>query len=192
MRWYFVDCLLALAIVLRSKQREGAHLWGASVVLISMLLLSPISSKSHFIFLLLPHMVIVGYLLEAPGAVGRHPSASCRKLCRDHALVELADWSRAVGRDAEPGEHHDRDASNTYESSQAQQKISIGSWRARCWMRTIPFSRQSVGQVWKSVYDVVHGCLPSDLGAASRTRFIPESLTFRANQLADRRRRRLN
>jgi hypothetical protein len=61
---YLVYCLAALAIVLRSKQREGAHLWGASVVLISMLLLSPISSKSHFIFLLLPHMVIVGYLLK--------------------------------------------------------------------------------------------------------------------------------
>jgi hypothetical protein len=61
---YLVYCLAALAIILRSKQREGAHLWGASVVLISMLLLSPISSKSHFIFLLLPHMVIVGYLLK--------------------------------------------------------------------------------------------------------------------------------
>ena len=61
---YLVYCVAALAIVLRSMQREGAHLWGASVVLISMLLLSPISSKSHFIFLLLPHMVIVGYLLK--------------------------------------------------------------------------------------------------------------------------------
>lgn len=60
---YVVYGLAALAIVLRSAKMEGAHLWGASVVVISMLLLSPISSKSHFIVLLLPHMAIVAYLV---------------------------------------------------------------------------------------------------------------------------------
>ena len=61
---YFVYCLTALAIILRSVKTEVAHLWGASVVVISMLLLSPISSKSHFVALLLPYMAIVAYLLK--------------------------------------------------------------------------------------------------------------------------------
>ena len=61
---YLVYCLAALAIVLRSTKMEGAHLWGASVVVISMLMLSPISSKSHFVVLLLPHMAIVACLLK--------------------------------------------------------------------------------------------------------------------------------
>lgn len=61
---YLVYCLTALAIILRSAKVEGTLLWGASVVVISMLLLSPISSKSHFIVLLLPHMAIVAYLIK--------------------------------------------------------------------------------------------------------------------------------
>lgn len=61
---YVVYCLSALAIILRSAKMEGAHLWGASVVVISMLMLSPISSKSHFVALLLPYMAIVAYLLK--------------------------------------------------------------------------------------------------------------------------------
>jgi hypothetical protein len=61
---YFVYCLAALAIILRSAKMEGAHLWGASVVVISMLMLSPISSKSHFVALLLPYMAIVAYFLK--------------------------------------------------------------------------------------------------------------------------------
>ncbi|HSD99574.1 MAG TPA: glycosyltransferase family 87 protein [Burkholderiales bacterium] len=61
---YVVYCLAALAIILRSAKMEGAHLWGASVVVISMLMLSPISSKSHFVALLLPYMAIVAYLLK--------------------------------------------------------------------------------------------------------------------------------
>jgi hypothetical protein len=61
---YGIYCLAALAIVLRAEKMEGACLWGGSVVLISMLMLSPISSKSHFVVLLLPHMVITAYLLK--------------------------------------------------------------------------------------------------------------------------------
>lgn len=61
---YTVYCLMALAIVLRAATMQGAYLWGGAVVLISMLLLSPITSKSHLVVLLLPHMVIVAYLLK--------------------------------------------------------------------------------------------------------------------------------
>ena len=61
---YLVYGLAALAVLLLSAKVEGALLWGASVVLISMLLLSPVSSKSHFVVLLLPHMAIVAYLIR--------------------------------------------------------------------------------------------------------------------------------
>lgn len=61
---YIVYCLAALAILLRSAKMEGAHLWGGSVMVISMLMLSPISSKSHFVALLLPYMAIVAYLMK--------------------------------------------------------------------------------------------------------------------------------
>jgi len=61
---YLVYVLTALAIILRAAKAEGGLLWGASVVVISMLLLSPISSKSHFIVLLLPYMAIVAYLMK--------------------------------------------------------------------------------------------------------------------------------
>jgi hypothetical protein len=61
---YLVYGLAALAVLIRSAKAEGALLWGASVILISMLLLSPVSSKSHFVVLLLPHMAIVAYLIK--------------------------------------------------------------------------------------------------------------------------------
>jgi len=61
---YLVYGLAALAVLLLSARVEGALLWGASVVVISMLMLSPMSSKSHFVVLLLPHMAIVAYLLK--------------------------------------------------------------------------------------------------------------------------------
>jgi hypothetical protein len=61
---YLVYALAALAVLLLAAKVEGALLWGASVVLISMLLLSPVSSKSHFVVLLLPHMAIVAYLIR--------------------------------------------------------------------------------------------------------------------------------
>jgi alpha-1,2-mannosyltransferase len=67
---YLVYCLAALAVILRSARMQGAQLWGASVVLISMLLLSPISSKSHFVVLMLPYMVIVAYLARHREAWG--------------------------------------------------------------------------------------------------------------------------
>ena len=61
---YLVYSLAALAVLIRSAKAEGALLWGASVILISMLLLSPVSSKSHFVVLLFPHMAIVAYLIK--------------------------------------------------------------------------------------------------------------------------------
>jgi glycosyl transferase family 87 len=61
---YLVYGLAALAVLLLSAKVEGALLWGASVILISMVLLSPVSSKSHFVVLLLPHMAIVAYLIK--------------------------------------------------------------------------------------------------------------------------------
>jgi hypothetical protein len=69
---YLAYGLVALAVLLLAARLENALLWGASVVLISMLLLSPVSSKSHFVVLLLPHMAIVAHLIrhrEAWGAV---------------------------------------------------------------------------------------------------------------------------
>jgi hypothetical protein len=87
---YFVYCLTALAIILRSAKMEGAHLWGASVVVISMLMLSPISSKSHFVALLLPHMAIVAYLLKHREVWAR----AVPLLCASYVLNLLA--SRGV------------------------------------------------------------------------------------------------
>ncbi|HKA38783.1 MAG TPA: glycosyltransferase family 87 protein [Burkholderiales bacterium] len=61
---YLAYGLAVLAVLLLSAKVEGALLWGASVILISMVLLSPVSSKSHFVVLLLPHMAIVAYLIK--------------------------------------------------------------------------------------------------------------------------------
>lgn len=74
---YLVYCVTALAIILRSAKVEGTLLWGASVVVISMLLLSPISSKSHFVVLLLPHVAIVAYLLKHRELWGRAVPLLC-------------------------------------------------------------------------------------------------------------------
>lgn len=65
---YLVYGLAALALLIRSARAEGALLWGASIVVISMVLLSPVSSKSHFVVLLLPHMAIAAYLIKHPEA----------------------------------------------------------------------------------------------------------------------------
>ena len=65
---YGVYAAVALAILIRSAKAEGALLWGASIGVISMVLLSPVSSKSHFVVLLLPHMAIVAYLVKHPEA----------------------------------------------------------------------------------------------------------------------------
>jgi hypothetical protein len=65
---YLVYGAAALAVLIRSARAEGAFLWGASIGVISMVLLSPVSSKSHFVVLLLPHMAIVAWLVKHPEA----------------------------------------------------------------------------------------------------------------------------
>jgi len=54
----------AVAVIVGAARVEGASVWRFSVVVISMLMLSPISSKSQFVALLLPHMAIVAYLMK--------------------------------------------------------------------------------------------------------------------------------
>ena len=56
---FFAGCLL-----LKSAKFKYPFIFDASVLLIVMLMLSPISSKSHFVVLMLPYMVIVGYLIK--------------------------------------------------------------------------------------------------------------------------------
>jgi Glycosyltransferase family 87 len=91
---YLVYGVAALAVLVRSAKVEGALLWGGSIVVISMVLLSPVSSKSHFIVLLLPHMAIVAYLIKHREA----RRAAVPLLCASFALNTLS--SRAVvGRD---------------------------------------------------------------------------------------------
>ena len=82
---YLVYGLAALAVLIRSAKAEGALLWGGSIVVISMVLLSPVSSKSHFIVLLLPHMAIVAYLIKHREAW----RAAVPLLCASFALNTL-------------------------------------------------------------------------------------------------------
>jgi hypothetical protein len=91
---YLVYGLAALAVLIRSAKAEGALLWGGSIVVISMVLLSPVTSKSHFVVLLLPHMAIVAYLIKHREAW----RAAVPLLCASFALNTLT--TRAViGRD---------------------------------------------------------------------------------------------
>jgi hypothetical protein len=91
---YLVYGLAALAVLIRSVKAEGALLWGGSIVVISMVLLSPVSSKSHFVVLLLPHMAIMAYLIKHREA----RRVAVPLLCASFALNTLS--SRAViGRD---------------------------------------------------------------------------------------------
>lgn len=91
---YLVYGLAVLALLLLSEKAEGALLWGASVILISMLLLSPVSSKSHFVVLLLPHMAIVAYLIKHREA----RRAVVPLLCASFALNTLTSRS-LMGRE---------------------------------------------------------------------------------------------
>lgn len=61
---YVIYVVAAGSIVIRSAKLEASYVWGGSVVLISMLLLSPMSSKSHFVVLLLPYMTVVACLIK--------------------------------------------------------------------------------------------------------------------------------
>lgn len=59
--------LLSLYLMIRRSGRlERPFLFDASALMIGMLMLSPMSSKSHFIVLLLPSMAILAYLMTRP------------------------------------------------------------------------------------------------------------------------------
>lgn len=53
-------------IIQRASPLENVYLLDGSVLLVGMLMLSPMSSKSHFIVLILPYMVILAYLMNQP------------------------------------------------------------------------------------------------------------------------------
>jgi hypothetical protein len=91
---YLAYATAAIWVLVLASRVEGAIVWGASIVLLSMLMLSPMSSKSHFVVLLLPHMAIVAYLIRHREAW----RAVLPLLCASFALNTLT--SRALlGRD---------------------------------------------------------------------------------------------
>jgi hypothetical protein len=53
-------------LLLRSGKMEKPLVVDGSVLLISMLMLAPMSSKSHFITLMLPYMVLAAYVIQEP------------------------------------------------------------------------------------------------------------------------------
>ena len=60
---YALFVLAITYMLLEFSKVELPYVLDGSVLLIGMLMLSPMSSKSHFVVLLLPYMVILGYLL---------------------------------------------------------------------------------------------------------------------------------
>jgi hypothetical protein len=60
---YLVYLLVLFALLLRSAGMNSPVVDG-SVLLVSMLMLSPTSSKSHFVVLLLPYMVLSAYVIK--------------------------------------------------------------------------------------------------------------------------------
>lgn len=65
---YLVFGLVVFVLLLRSARTPHALLLDGSLVLISMLMLSPMSSKSHFVTLMLPYMVLSACVLLEPRA----------------------------------------------------------------------------------------------------------------------------
>jgi hypothetical protein len=61
---YLVVLIAVWDVVRRSARLEASRLFDASAILVAMLLLSPMSSKSHFITLVLPYMLIVAVLCQ--------------------------------------------------------------------------------------------------------------------------------
>lgn len=65
---FAVDVLFLLSmlfILLKSSRRRTPYVLDGSALLVGMLMLSPMSSKSHFIVLVLPNMLILAYLMNA-------------------------------------------------------------------------------------------------------------------------------
>lgn len=60
--------LIVFALLLRTGRMPQALLLDGSLVLISLLMLSPMTSKSHFVMLMLPYVVLSAYVLQEPRA----------------------------------------------------------------------------------------------------------------------------
>ncbi len=58
--------LLLVALLLRSGRMENPVLLDGSLLVISMVMLSPMSSKSHFVVLLLPYMALSAHAIAEP------------------------------------------------------------------------------------------------------------------------------
>jgi len=63
---YFGYLAVMAGLLLRSGKMEKPFVVDASVLLISMLMLAPMSSKSHFITLMLPYMVLSACVIQEP------------------------------------------------------------------------------------------------------------------------------
>ena len=78
--------------LLRSSALKESYAMDGSLLLIAMLMLSPMSSKSHFVVLILPYMVVTGFLLKKDG----FPRILAFILCLSFALNSLT--SRSILR----------------------------------------------------------------------------------------------
>ena len=56
--------LIVLGLLIRSRKLKELYVVDGCVLLISMLLLAPMSSKSHFIALVMPYMVLAAYVIK--------------------------------------------------------------------------------------------------------------------------------
>ena len=63
---YLVYALAVLGLLIRSGKMKDPYVVDGCVLLISMLMLAPMSSKSHFIALMLPYMVLAAYMIREP------------------------------------------------------------------------------------------------------------------------------
>jgi Glycosyltransferase family 87 len=63
---YSAYALAVLGLLIRSGKMKDPYVVDGCVLLISMLMLAPMSSKSHFIALMLPYMVLTAYAIREP------------------------------------------------------------------------------------------------------------------------------
>ena len=61
---YGLLLFLMCYVLIKSSKLENPIVLDASVLLVGMLMLSPMSSKSHFVVLIVPNMIIAGYLIQ--------------------------------------------------------------------------------------------------------------------------------
>ena len=61
---YATLLVLICYILFKSSKLESPYVLDASVLVVGMLMFSPMSSKSHFVVLIIPNMVIAAYLVR--------------------------------------------------------------------------------------------------------------------------------